>query len=416
MAHTQDRPNVVICGGGPGGFLASILLNNIGIKSTVIEKAAEPDQWSSKSYSMIIGERGQAALNRGGCLESAKKHGLEKTCICFVDGQSGTVKAIPRQESTPGIGFSRPLLVECIEKKAIDLPNVTIKRGTGVSNVAVNEKDQGLEVCLEDGTIVPATHVIGADGKWSKVRQSIPSLKSQGKMMTEPAFGVSMFVSNTPEGWKTDGIHIVKAPEECAFYVIFSFLVSGGASITVVCGDQTVEKYPWLEPPAEMKSEDYGKGGWGDEYSALPSGKELDDVSLPDHMEQMFQEMLPGLHAVLDKEAYKSVRVNRRASWLQMSPVGEDKKVSYSTEDGLVALVGDAAHAMTASMGEGGNCAMESAAKLVETVISLMKEREETECTVDTFSQALVQYGLSRPPEVQPIQEMSAARNRPQKL
>jgi len=55
---------------------------------------------------------------------------------------------------------------------------------------------------------------------------------------------------------------------------------------------------------------------------------------------------------------------------------------------------------------------MESAVKLVDAVISVMKEKEESICTVDIMSQAFIKYGLSRPKEVQPIQEMSAARNR----
>lgn len=138
MTEEQQHPSVIICGGGPCGLLASILLNNIGIKSTVLEKAIKPDEWSSKSYSMVCGERGQGALDRGGCLEAAKEAGHKRTCIYFVDGKTGDIKTIPRQQSTPGIGFSRPLLVECIEKIASDLPHVTLRRGAGVSRVTID--------------------------------------------------------------------------------------------------------------------------------------------------------------------------------------------------------------------------------------------------------------------------------------
>uniref|UniRef100_A0A7S2S6L4 FAD-binding domain-containing protein n=1 Tax=Eucampia antarctica TaxID=49252 RepID=A0A7S2S6L4_9STRA len=408
----NNIPNVIICGGGPGGLLASILLNNIGIKATVLEKAPEPDQWSTKSYSMVCGEKGQAALDRGGCLESAKEVGNVRSCIYMLDGQSGKMKVIPKQQSTHGIGFSRPLLVECIEKIAVTLPHVTLKRGTGISQVAIKDDtdERGLEVHLEDGTVMSATHVIGADGKWSKVRQSFPSLNSQAKMVSCPSFGVSLFTSSVPEGWKENGTHVIKAPEECMFYVIASRLPTGGLSISMVCYDQTLEKYPWLEPPADLKTKDYGKGGWEDEYSAIPSGGNS-DAALSDHLEQLFQETIPSFYDMLDKDIFKSARINHRVSWLQMSASEEGKKVSYSTEDGLVALIGDAAHAMTPSMGEGGNSAMESAVKLADAVISAMKEKQESVCSIDTLSEALVQYGLSRPLEVQPIQEMSAARN-----
>ena len=42
MANTD--PHVLIAGGGPSGLLCSILLNNIGISSTVVERAKEPDE------------------------------------------------------------------------------------------------------------------------------------------------------------------------------------------------------------------------------------------------------------------------------------------------------------------------------------------------------------------------------------
>ena len=83
---TPTQPNVIISGGGPAGLLVSILLNNIGIKSTIFEEAHDPDDWSSKSYAMSLNERGKAALAAGNCLESVVRAGNEKMCNYFVDG------------------------------------------------------------------------------------------------------------------------------------------------------------------------------------------------------------------------------------------------------------------------------------------------------------------------------------------
>jgi hypothetical protein len=50
---------------------------------------------------------------------------------------------------------------------------------------------------------------------------------------------------------------------------------------------------------------------------------------------------------------------------------------------------------MTASMGEGCNTALESAVKLVDALLSRMHEKGETSCTVNTMSEAFMQYGSS---------------------
>jgi 2-polyprenyl-6-methoxyphenol hydroxylase-like FAD-dependent oxidoreductase len=89
----------------------------------------------------------------------------------------------------------------------------------------------------------------------------------------------------------------------------------------------------------------------------------------------------------------------------------DGNKVAYSTVDGKIALIGDAAHAMTPSMGEGCNTALVSAVKLVDSISSVMGEQGESTCSVDTLSEGFVRYGSTRPTECIPVQEESQARN-----
>jgi len=441
-------PNVVICGGGPSGLLASILLNNIGIKSTVLEEAIGPDRWSSKSYSMILNSKGVTALEKGGCLAAAMEVGTKRTRIYFLDGQTGdTVRTIHKD----GIAFSRPLLVECLEHIARTLPHVTLRRGVGVSSVTTMDDEKGLyqvhlrtkekDETTKSSTIISATHVIGADGKWSKVRQSFPS-SFRAEMITCPSFGVSLFAPTVPDSWSNNATYIIKPPDECLFYVVVSPLPTGGMSLSMVCFDQTIKKYPWLEPPPSTTNTNTNTNtttkkrlaeGWKEEEEGESSENEYsshsaaaatsttnsnnnstaeeDDeassnttLQLSDHLETLFRGVIPAFYAVLDKKTYPSARIKRRVTWLRMSN-------SYSTEDGHVTLIGDAAHAMTPSMGEGGNCAMESAMKLVNAISTTMKEKKEQVCSITALNEAFIQYGISRPKEVQPVQELSAARN-----
>ena len=401
-----QQPLVLIAGGGPAGLISSILLDKIGVNSVVIEKASEPDEWSSKSYTIVLGNKGKASLAEAGCLEAAVETGIERRFVYLYDATSGDTKVVPKQ--TPGLGFTRPLLVEVLEKFVLEqCPRVTLKRGAGVLHVT--KKDSSLEVTLEDGTLLTATNVIGSDGKWSNVRESFPELKSQFTMTTCPSFGVHMTLPIAPSSFKTDGTYIIKpASPDCKFYIIAAPRPEQdqGFSVSIVCHDQTLEKYPWLAPPTEMKLGEYGKGGWQDEYSALP-GSLAAETRLSNNLRKLFKEEVPAFYnAIKDDDVFQTARINRRITWLKMKETG-----SYSTFDGAVTLIGDAAHSMTPSMGEGCNTSLQSAVSLVDHIKAIMEEKEEQECSVSTISEAFRQYGSSRPAEVKGIQEASAARN-----
>ena len=94
-------------------------------------------------------------------------------------------------------------------------------------------------------------------------------------------------------------------------------------------------------------------------------------------MQNLIQEVIPEFYNILDKETFQSVRINRRTAWLQMSAI-DGNKVAYSTVDGKVALIGDAAHAMTHSMGEGCNTALVSVVKLVDSISYVMGDKGES--------------------------------------
>jgi hypothetical protein len=193
------------------------------------------------------------------------------------------------------------------------------------------------------------------------------------------------------------------------FYIIASPHPSGGLSISMVCYDETLARYPWLEPPSHKKTGDCDEGAWDDQHSVMSETMTM-DKTLSQHLQDMFQEEVPEFYNILDKETFLSARVNRRTTWLQMS-ANDSNNVLYSTEDGKVALIGDAAHAMTPSIGEGCNTALESAVKLVDCISTIMEEKGESICSIDTLNKGFVRYGSIRPNECIPVQEESQARN-----
>jgi len=414
-------PHVTISGAGPAGLLTAIHLSNLGIPTTLFERSPQPDPWSSKSYTIVLGEKGKSSLQAADpqCLDAVMDAGAERKFVHLFDGGTGETKSMSK--AVPGLGITRPLLVESLERIAREKRNIQFRLGVGVEDVetmAVNDDETHLLIHLEDGTTHETNHLIGADGKWSNVRRSFPELRSQSRMITCPSFGIHLDCPFLPSGWKPDGMYVIQPihKEECQFYILASPRPKEeGLSISMVANNETVTKFPWLAPPEDIKEGDYGKGGWEDEYSALPKGAQTESSTLAENLEKLFREEVPAFYELLESQkevVFGSARINRRVSWLKLIPGEKNEENAYTTRDGRVTLIGDAAHAMTPSMGEGCNTAMESGVKLVQCVVEVMKEKGEVEeCSAESLKEAFLRYGVRRPKEVVSVQEMSAERN-----
>jgi 2-polyprenyl-6-methoxyphenol hydroxylase-like FAD-dependent oxidoreductase len=407
-----SAPNVLISGGGPAGLLAAIMLDKCGISSTVIERSAIPEEWSSRSYTISIGDRGAKALQDAGVWDAFYTSAAMERNAMYVTTGEGKQMTLPQTPARNGT--SRPLLVACLETIVRDSPRITLQHGlqvVGVSNYNKDSEDECLQVELSDGLLHSCTHIIAADGKWSPVRNSIPEFADKFTIVTEPSWGIHITVETTGI-WSSDGNHIFKAKTPgMPMAVMCSPVPTGETCISVICYQSVLETYPFLAPPDSSSAITVTDWSMEDNTSECPVDAndegctDENSKAQKENIANMLQKEFPTFFKALPKEAIDTIRVSRQVSWLKSTP-----DTVYSTASGRVALIGDAAHAMTPSGGNGCNCALESAMALVSGL--LLEQEETTKPSIKTLSEMFVTYGKERPLVVKPLQEASAEGSR----
>ena len=413
------KPHVVVAGGGPAGLLTALLLGARSVPTTVIEPTLS-EEWSSRSYCINLNERGIAALEAAGVLDAVKAAALERNAV-VIHRAGGSEAVMPK--STQNLGLSRPALVDCLMQRVALCPHITLSRGVSVVNVGYDAAADGdllrppargpVRVGLDDGTTICASHIVGADGIRSAVRAAFSedwcSTFRDGEpsdyecsIEQVPSWGVGLpTLASIPTAWRTDAMHVFKASTpELPFYGIASPLPSGGCSVFLVIFDAATFDRPWLEPPALNKNGDtsaLADVGWVEAPTSASASEQM-SAGLTDLLATEF----PALVGHWPKDALANAVVQRRASWVDLT--GAD---GYAAADGRMVLIGDAAHAMPPSQGEGANCALESAVALLASLPP--STNDEHPPSIDELSTAFADYGRMRPAEVRPVQLRSVA-------
>jgi hypothetical protein len=211
-----------------------------------------------------------------------------------------------------------------------------------------------------------------------------------------PSWGIFLPpLASMPTGWRTDATHVFKpSTPESPFYAMASPLPSGECSVSLVFFDAVLETMPWLEPGGGTSAPT--DAGWAEaptSSSERPMGERMSAG-----LASLLATELPHIFAEIDSDTLAHAQVGRRTS-------GVDLAVDYASADGRVALIGDAAHAMPPSLGEGANCALESAVSL----LAALPAADDRPPSINELSDAFTDYGHTRPAEVRPVQMRSTA-------
>jgi len=353
----------LIIGGGIAGLSASIALSRAGVRCEVVELAGEP-----LGASLGISGRAAEALAELGvydeCYASATPFTADSTALSRMSADGTLLQAAPvRPPAWPGaktaIGVYRPALLQSLADEAERL-GVRIQRGITAS--AIEEDADAARVTFTNGARGSYDLIIGADGIGSATREATfpdgPKPSYAGQLSLRwMAPGPPV----TPEGWYLGPVG------RLGFYYLPQDLVYIPAVIN---------------SPERVRLDDQ-------EVHAL-FAKLLDSYTAPAVVE-LRSRFTP------DSEV-----ICRPFEWIFLPA---------PWHRGRTLLIGDAAHATTAHLGQGGGMAMEdavvlgqciaTAATLAEAFDAFMSRRFERTRTVVETSVALSQLEKEGAPPAQ---------------
>jgi 2-polyprenyl-6-methoxyphenol hydroxylase-like FAD-dependent oxidoreductase len=169
---TRSASRILIIGGGFSGMAAAIELRKQGAEVDLVE--IDPG-WRSYGAGISLGGATLRAFRTLGILDTFLEHGhaADGVHICLPHGPKVAELPTPRMAGADvpgGGGIMRPVLARILaEATRASGTNVRL----GCTFTAIEQDAEGVEVAFTDGSRQRYDLVIGADGLYSKVRQTV---------------------------------------------------------------------------------------------------------------------------------------------------------------------------------------------------------------------------------------------------
>ncbi|KAJ2956846.1 hypothetical protein NQZ79_g7348 [Umbelopsis isabellina] len=339
--------SIGIVGGGLGGLtLASVLLNEYHIKSTIFELEASLSSRSQGGTLDLHKKSGQHALKKAGLLEEFKKHARYEAQEMRVTGK--TTQALVHYADYGDDDKSRPEIDRKVLRQILidSLPNDIIQWGKKVTKVEPSH-DEMYSIILDDGTSQTFDLVVGADGAWSKVR-------SQLSLVTPEYTGVKSMEAIVP--------NVDQDYPESAKFIGQGNVFAMANNKALLCqrnGDGTIRVYITLRAPLK----------------ALANIDYLDHETTKAFFLQEFTDW---------DEPYKDLIRNSQPGIAPRDIFILPPDHQWKTRTGIT-LLGDAAHLMTPYAGQGANMAMLDGANLADAIAKVVYKGHDLTASVEEY-------------------------------
>ncbi|KAG0033898.1 hypothetical protein BGZ81_006919 [Podila clonocystis] len=364
-----DPPVVLIAGAGLGGLMAALLLEKANINYFVFERAPKVKPLGSV---ISLSPNILPCFQQLGLLEEMEKIALPCDHMELYDQSLERIGSVDGRSFTEITGykalfFSRPDLYDFMLSK---IPPAKLFMSKKILSILQN--DEGVMIRCADNTHYHGDILIGADGAYSGVRQSLyKQLDDQGLLPSvdkeEMIVGYICMVGTTgpldPEKYPA------LKDSRCHFATILSKDTPHSWSTATVAGQRLAWSAKIQVDKATAKDMMFRNSEWGPE-----SNKAMIDELY--NFPTIHGGKLGDLIDATDKDMISKVYI--------------EEKMFQTWNYGRTALIGDAAHKMQPSGGQGAVAAMQDAVILVNCIYDI------EDVTFENIKTALASYKSQR--------------------
>ncbi|KAI0970894.1 kynurenine 3-monooxygenase [Xylaria arbuscula] len=339
--------NVAIIGGGLAGMAMALALHQLSIPCTVYEARSTHSASKTSSGAVMLSPNALRILDGFGVYPELQRKSYSFEYVYYKDADEKTIDRYPLGEEArfgyKALRVYRQELLDilynaCFERK------IAVHFNKKFTNVLL-ESDTGVLFAFADDTTATASFLIGADGIHSKVREMVaPNVQKK-------------FMGLTALTWETPTKQL-RISEDKDYKFPVSVLTSNGV---FVLAPQKPDGSAMLSG-TQFPIQDQTREGW-DKLMA-------DKQGLIDRVRKgMNMDAWPDII----KSAMEDIDADSLNMWVFYSI---PRLESWTSEKRRVAILGDAAHAIPPTTGQGASQAFEDVTTLA-LLLSTLKENAE---------------------------------------
>ncbi|KAF9365081.1 hypothetical protein BGX34_011421, partial [Mortierella sp. NVP85] len=341
----ECHPRVLIVGAGIGGLFLAILLQRAGIEYEIFERASHIKPLGS---AMVTGPNILPVFEQLGLLEQVQKIAKPLKCLNIYNGsldKLGTVEANTQERAGYySMVFARKNLHHLLLSQ---IPPHKIHLGKKV--LAMQEVSDGVTIRCSDNSMYMGDILVGADGAYSGVRQSLYRQLSREKLLPK-CDEEELSVRYVCLVGTTQSLDPEKHPFLADDFSHFEIVLAKDSSESVACFTVPGNKICWLytvQLSGSSLNEHFRNSEWGPEATSSMCEKVR-------HIKAPFGLTVGELIDATSKETISKVML--------------EEKFFETWHHGRTVLLGDACHKMLPSAGQGAINAMQDATILANCI------------------------------------------------